>query len=110
MGPPKDHPERKPNRLTNYDYSLAGAYFVTINAYQRESLFGEIVDGIMQLNDMGEIVVAAWELTPVIRPNVELDEFVMMPDHFHALLFIHEIGPAGVRATASLVFTSDRIY
>lgn len=99
MGPPKDHRERKPTRLTNYDYSLAGAYFITINAYQREALFGEVVDGVIMLNDLGDIVVAAWELTPVIRPNVELDEFVVMPNHFHVILFIHEIDPPIVGAT-----------
>ena len=48
-------------RLKGYDYSRAGAYFVTICTQERECLFGEIVDGGVHLNDMGRIVVNSWE-------------------------------------------------
>ena len=76
-------------RLKDYDYSQAGAYFVTICAWQRECLFGEIVNGEMVLNDVGRIVVDEWEKTGNIRSNIELDVFSVMPNHFHAIFLIH---------------------
>ena len=85
-------------RLKDYDYSLTGAYFVTICTWQRECLFGEIVNGEMVLNDMGRIVVDEWEKTATVRKNVILDEFVIMPNHFHGIIFFSEdVGaiPAG---------------
>jgi REP element-mobilizing transposase RayT len=77
-------------RLKEYDYSRAGAYFVTICAWQRECLFGDIVDGVMVLNDAGRIVAGEWERTPDIRPQVELDVYAIMPNHFHAIVVIHD--------------------
>ena len=77
-------------RLKDYDYSQAGAYFVTICAWQRECLFGEIVNGEMVLNDMGRIVVDEWEKTARMRSNIELDVFSVMPNHFHAIFLIHD--------------------
>jgi len=77
-------------RLKDYDYSQAGAYFVTICAWQRDCLFGEIVHGEMMLNDMGRIVVDEWEKTARMRSNVELDVFSVMPNHFHAIFLIHD--------------------
>lgn len=77
-------------RLKDYDYSQAGAYFVTICTWQRECLFGEIVNGEMVLNDVGNIVVDEWEKTAQIRSNVDLDVFSVMPNHFHAIFLIHE--------------------
>ena len=74
-------------RLQDYDYSQAGAYFVTICTWQRDCLFGEIVNGEMVLNDMGRIVVDEWEKTATVRKNVILDEFVIMPNHFHGIIF-----------------------
>lgn len=81
---------RRSIRLKGYDYSQAGAYFVTIVAWQREMLFGEIVDGESVLNELGEIVREEWERTAVVRPNVELGEYVVMPNHFHGILVFHE--------------------
>lgn len=86
--PNKHH--RRSIRLKDYDYSQAGAYFITIVAYQRENLFGEIVDGEMRLSDAGQIVGTTWiEISNHFR-NVELDEFVVMPNHVHGIIVIHE--------------------
>ena len=83
---------RRSIRLKGYDYSNAGAYFVTIVAWQREMLFGEIVDGNVLLNDFGQIVREEWERTAIVRPNVELGEYVVMPNHFHGILiFVDDI-------------------
>ena len=77
-------------RLKDYDYSQAGAYFVTICAWQRECLFGEIANGEMVLNDMGRIVVEEWRKTAQMRSNVELDIYSIMPNHFHAIVSVHD--------------------
>jgi len=78
--------QRRSIRLEGYDYKSAGAYFVTIVAWRRECLFGEIVDDRMLTNEWGEIVRDEWERTAKIRPNVELGEFIVMPNHIHGIL------------------------
>ena len=75
-------------RLKGYDYSQSGAYFITINTLNREPVFGEIVDGIMYVNKFGGIVCECWKSIREHFANVELDEFVAMPDHVHGILFI----------------------
>ena len=84
--PQKHH--RKSIRLQGYDYSQAGAYYVTIVTYQRDCLFGEIVDGEMHINAYGEIVQKWWDEIPIHFPNVELGAFVIMPNHVHGIIFI----------------------
>jgi len=90
--PEKHH--RHTVRLPEYDYRQAGAYFITLCAYQRESLFGEIVDDEMHLNECGYIVTDEWIATAMIRPGVLLDEFIVMPNHFHAIVFLPTMADA----------------
>ena len=71
-----------------YDYTSTGAYFITICTHRHTYLFGNIVDGEMQLNDVGKIAVDEWLQTPVIRNEIELDEWVVMPNHLHAIVII----------------------
>jgi REP element-mobilizing transposase RayT len=78
----------KSTRLENYDYAQNGLYFVTICTKDREELFGEIKDGKMVLNDVGKIVQDEWLKTPIIRPNVFLDAWVIMPNHLHIIVEI----------------------
>jgi REP element-mobilizing transposase RayT len=85
-------PVRKSLRLPEYDYSMVGGYFVALVTYERKALFGRIVAGEMRLNEIGQIVRGEWLRTPVLRPNVVLDEFVLMPNHLHGILFIQEVG------------------
>lgn len=75
-------------RRAEYDYRQVGAYFITLCAYQRETLFGEIVSDEMRLNVYGHIVLDAWMETAIVRPGVFLDEFIVMPNHFHAIVFL----------------------
>ena len=75
-------------RLKNYDYSQPGAYFVTICVHCRVCLFGEIINGKMQLNEVGQIVVECFKEIPQHFRNVEHDVFVVMPNHIHGILFI----------------------
>ncbi|MBI1185283.1 transposase [bacterium] len=79
---------RKSIRLKGYDYSQAGLYFITICVQDRECLFGEIVDGAMILNDAGQMVENVWLKLPKRFTNIELHEFVVMPNHFHAIMEI----------------------
>ena len=79
-------PRRRAMRLRGYDYSQPGAYFVTICAQHRKCLFGTIADGKMQLNEMGKIVVECWNRISPHFPSVELDEYVVMPNHTHGII------------------------
>jgi len=91
---PKIH-HRRSIRLQGYDYSQAGAYFVTMCTRNRECLFGDIMDGEMRLNAIGHIVIDEWVKTAEIRNEIELDEWVVMPNHFHGILVIdHRRGTA----------------
>jgi putative transposase len=85
-------PQRKSLRLQHYDYSQNGAYFITICSYNREYLFGDIVGQEMVLNKMGLIVQEEWAKSAKMRTEIKLDEFVVMPNHFHAIFFIDSRG------------------
>jgi REP element-mobilizing transposase RayT len=86
---PKKH-HRRSIRLKGYDYSQAGAYFVTMVTWHREMLFGEIVNGEMKLNKVGKIVQWEWLELPKRLSYIELVTHIVMPNHFHGILYIHE--------------------
>jgi putative transposase len=88
--PQKHH--RRSIRLKGYDYSH-GAYYVTVVTWHREYLFGKIRNGEMKLNKVGDIVEREWLNLPEQLPHVELGASMVMPNHFHGILFIH--GPVG---------------
>jgi putative transposase len=88
FNPQKHH--RRSIRLPNYDYSEPGAHYVTIVAWHRGCLFGEVVNGEMKLNNVGEIVQLEWLELPKRLRFIELGVFVVMPNHFHAILIFHE--------------------
>jgi REP element-mobilizing transposase RayT len=90
MNRPDNHPHRRSLRLQGYDYSQAGAYFVTICAQGRECLFGGIENGEMVLNEHGCVVRDEWSKTAEIRTGIETGEFVVMPNHFHGIVIIAE--------------------
>ena len=85
--PQKHH--RRSIRLKDYDYSQSGAYFVTICLHnEKQHLFGEIADGEMQLSSYGRIIQECWDAIPMHFPTVELDAFVIMPNHLHGIILI----------------------
>jgi len=86
---PQKH-NRHSIRLPGYDYTQAGAYYVTIVTWHRECLFGEVVNGVMRLNKLGEIVQWEWLEFPKRLFFIELGAFVVMPNHFHGILIFHE--------------------
>ncbi|MCD4825639.1 MAG: hypothetical protein K8S55_13675 [Phycisphaerae bacterium] len=77
---------RRSIRLKGYDYSQAGAYFVTICTQDRECLFGEIVDGKMVLNDAGRMICRWYSELKNKYPDIRCDEFVCMPNHTHFVI------------------------
>ncbi|MBI5953602.1 MAG: transposase [Chloroflexi bacterium] len=105
---PQEH-HRRSIRLKGYDYSQVGAYFVTIVTWQRECLFGEITDGKMMLNEIGEIVREEWERTAAVRHNVELGEYVIMPNHVHGILVFVDNGVGATRRVAPTTTTSQTL-
>ena len=83
-----DRRSRRSIRLTGYDYSRAGAYFVTVCTHDRTLLFGEIANGEMRLNDSGRLVHEIWDGLPEHYLHVDLDAFVIMPNHIHGIIFL----------------------
>jgi putative transposase len=77
---------RRSIRLKGYRYAWMGFYFVTICTHERQCLFGKISDRRMTLSEMGLLVDEEWRRAPLIRPEVRLDRFVVMPNHLHGLL------------------------
>jgi REP element-mobilizing transposase RayT len=79
---------RRSIRLKGYDYSQEGTYFITICTYKKQNIFGEIVNKTMKLNEYGEIANKYWNDIPIHYPNVQLDEYVIMPNHVHGILIV----------------------
>jgi REP element-mobilizing transposase RayT len=84
--PSRQH--RRAVRLPGFDYAAAGAYFVTICAARHRRVFGRVVRCEMITNNYGDIAVAQWQRTATLRPGVALDEFIVMPNHFLAVVWI----------------------
>jgi putative transposase len=79
---------RRSIRLKGYDYGKAGAYFVTLCTQDRACLFGNVADDTMRLNDAGRIIEQWWFELNRKLPTAEIDEFVVMPNHFHGIVVI----------------------
>ncbi len=77
---------RHSTRLRGYDYSQAGGYFVTMCTAGRDSIFGQIVRGKMELSEIGRIVETCWHEIPRHFPGVRCDVFQVMPNHVHGIL------------------------
>lgn len=95
MGQTVGLPARRSIRLQGFDYANDGAYFVTIVARERKCLFGEVVSDHVVASEIGRVVDAEWQRTPSLRPEVKLGDYVLMPNHLHALVFIERTGRRG---------------
>ncbi len=83
-------------RHPQYDYTQPGAYFITICAKKGKPIFGQIVDGRMQYTPLGEIARQVWDDLSTRHPHIEVEIFVVMPNHVHALIWIRtQVGEAG---------------
>jgi REP element-mobilizing transposase RayT len=92
-------PSRKSMRLNNYDYSDPGSYFITICKRETAPAVCKIVDGITRLNGLGRVVTETWESLDRRFPEIDLDMFVVMPNHIHGIL---QINPPNVGAIHEL--------
>ena len=79
---------RRSIRLKGYDYHHPGAYFITLCTQDHLHLFGHIEEWEVQLNAAGKMVHEAWLETPEFYPSCGLDEFVVMPNHFHGVIWL----------------------
>ncbi len=93
--------QRRSIRLKGYDYSLPGAYFVTLVTREHKSLFGEISAGMMHCNRLGEITQAVWQnLTDFF--SIQLDEWIIMPNHLHGIIWITDTQEGEASANENL--------
>lgn len=81
---------RRSIRLKGYDYTQPGGYFITMVAFQREHLFGEIENEEIKLTKFGLAAKQQWQKLPKRFPNIELGVFVIMPNHVHGIIQILE--------------------
>ena len=84
-----NHPERKPNRIPQYDYSLPNYYFITICTHQKQCLFGTP----NQLNGFGQIAAEMLAAIPKHFSNASVDKYVIMPNHIHAIIILRNTTP-----------------
>jgi putative transposase len=93
---------RRSVRLRSYDYSQAGAYFITLCTHNKECLFGAVVGNCMQLNDVGCLVQDVWDSLPKHYSCVELDCFVVMPNHIHSIVVLNDVGARFIAPNSGL--------
>lgn len=82
---PKKH-HRRSIRLPGHDYTQIAAYFPTICTYKKQCWFGDVINGEMQHNQLGIIVHTFWQALPRRFSDIQLDAFVVMPNHMHGIL------------------------
>jgi putative transposase len=100
-----DRHHRKSIRLKGYDYSQAGLYFITICTQHRQCLFGKVEKGEMVMNDAGEMVTQEWYSLPRRFNQIELHEFIVMPNHCHGIIEI----TVGVPLVGTPVIVGDMV-
>lgn len=81
---------RRSTRLRDYDYTTAGAYFLTLVTHERAALFGRVIDGEMHLSPLGYLVEREWLRSETLRHEIELGEFVVMPNHLHGVVLLRD--------------------
>lgn len=94
-------------RLQTWDYGSNGSYFITICTKKRKHFFGEILDGKMQLNEIGKLAEQYWMEIPNHFSFIELGNFVVMPNHVHGILIIDKNAANENDATGSIVINVD---
>ncbi|MDW5415585.1 transposase [Iodobacter sp. CM08] len=107
--------QRRSIRLQAYDYSQAGAYFVTVCSHHHQCIFGEIRTDVcatpqMQLNSSGKILQSLWDDLAKHYLNLELDAFVIMPNHIHGIIVMHEMSQKGAASSAPTLGQIMRRY
>ncbi len=80
--------DRQSIRFPEYDYSQEGGYFITICTHKNRPLFGKIINEALQPTKLGDLVQQAWINLPNQFPNIETDEFIIMPNHLHGIIIV----------------------
>jgi putative transposase len=88
--------ERKISRLREFDYRQNGAYAITVCVHERRLAFGRVENGEMKFNRFGRIADEDWRAIPIHYSGVILDEWIVMPNHLHGILFLHNEVPPSV--------------
>ena len=101
-------PNRHSVRFRGYDYAQHGAYFITVCIDHHRPFFGSIENDEMKPNWVGHIVEREWLRVAELRDNVFLDEYIVMPNHFHAIVLI--TSPVGTQLAASVVPSSENLH
>jgi REP element-mobilizing transposase RayT len=89
---PRNLPQRRSIRLAGYDYSREGLYFVTICCQHKICRFGKKQNGEIALNGAGQMINTEWRNLKKRFPNIELHDYVIMPNHFHGIIEIIDVG------------------
>ncbi len=98
---PQDH-HRRSIRLPGWDYASAAAYYLTLVTADRACCLGDVVDEVFVPSPWGVIVEQEWRRSEIIRREIKLDEFIVMPNHLHALVWILETNDADKAIRRSL--------
>lgn len=101
-------PARKSIRLGGYDYSGEGMYFVTICTQDRACLFGEVFDKTVKINEIGKIAKNELIKLPKRFLNIEMDEFIIMPNHIHGIITVGRGHPAQIRTIIIGLLSGER--
>ncbi len=94
-------PRRKPMRLPSWDYASPGAYFFTAVVVDRLPLLGVVRGDLVHVNPGGAAVRGAWGCLPSLFPSLELDAFIVMPNHVHGVVWLTDTVPPTGRGAAS---------
>ncbi len=103
--PPPER-RRRSIRLRGYDYTAHGAYFITLVTHDRRELFGRIIGDEMKLNAAGRVVAEEWGRSGDLRSNVEIDVSIVMPNHFHGIVFLVQDDEGTLRSALTSGFGS----
>jgi len=101
--------QRKPNRLKEYNYSNNGWYFVTMCTKNRTPYFGKINNGKMVLNEIGKIVDEYWNKIESLHKNIDLDHYVIMPNHIHGIIIIENVGDANFASPTNKTYDRTKM-
>lgn len=104
------YPDRKHTRLRGYDYTSHGAYFITVVTQDRQRILAAIGGGIASPTTLGDAVRRSWLTLPALFPGLTLDEFVLMPDHVHGIVFLDGSGVSLPRVVQSFKSFTTREY
>ena len=105
----RDH-HRRSIRLQQYDYTQSGFYFIAICTHNRFCLFGAIDNHTMRFTEQGEIAVACWSVIPDHFSIIELDEFIVMPNHVHGILRVGDFRGTACRAPTTGAATTTTAF